>query len=86
MQHVRDDWEAGWIICARVNVRLSTLAGLRAMGNMGQVAPALVELEAEGMVERRKGPGGFMQWRRVQPVQNPYEFKGVARWPTAMRH
>ena len=64
MQHVRDQWETGWAICARVDRRLSETAGLRASGNMGQVVAMLRELEAEGMVERRKGPLGFMQWRR----------------------
>ena len=64
MQHVRDQWETGWIITARVNVRLSKIGGLRAMGTNGQVVAMLIELEAEGMVERRKGPMGFVQWRR----------------------
>lgn len=64
MQHVRDQWETTWAIAARVNARLSSIAGLRAMGTNGQVVAMLIELEAEGMVERRKGPMGFMQWRR----------------------
>lgn len=64
MQHVRDQWETGWTITARVNARLSSIAGLRAMGTNGQVVAMLIELEAEGMVERRKGPMGFVQWRR----------------------
>ena len=63
---MRDQWEAGWIITARVNVRLSETAGLRAMGTNGQVVAMLIELESEGMVERRKGPMGFVQWRRAQ--------------------
>ena len=66
MQHVRDQWETGWTITARVNARLSSIAGLRAMGNAGQVICKLMELEAEGMVERRKGPLGFVEWRRAQ--------------------
>lgn len=66
MQHVRGQWETGWRIAARVDRRLSEIGGLRARGNMGQVVRALVELEAEGMVERRKGPLGFVEWRRTQ--------------------
>lgn len=64
LQHVREEWETGWVIAARVDVRLSEAAGLRAMGNMGQVVAMLRELEEEGMVERRKGPLGFVEWRR----------------------
>ena len=64
MQHVRDQWETTWAIATRVDRRLSKHAGLRAMGTNGQVVAMLVELEAEGMVERRKGPMGFVQWRR----------------------
>ena len=64
MQHVRDQWETGWRIAARVDRRLSEAAGLRARGNMGKVVAMLIELEAEGMVERRKGPLGFVEWRR----------------------
>lgn len=64
MQHVRDEWETGWAIAARVDARLSEAAGLRAMGNMGQVVAMLRELEEEGEVERRKGPLGFVEWRR----------------------
>lgn len=64
LQHVRDQWETGWRIAARVDRRLSETAGLRAMGNAGQVICKLMELEAEGMVERRKGPLGFVEWRR----------------------
>ena len=45
LQHVRDEWETGWHIAARVDRRLSKIAGLRAMGNMGQVVAMLRELE-----------------------------------------
>ena len=64
MQHLRDEWETTWAITARVDRRLSETAGLRAMGNAGQVICMLKELEAEGMVERRRGPLGFIEWRR----------------------
>ena len=66
MQHVRDEWETGWAIAARVDARLSESAGLRAMGSMGQVVAMLRELEEEGEVERRRGPLGFVEWRRAQ--------------------
>lgn len=66
LQHVRDDWETGWRITARVNRRLSETAGLRVMGTSGQIVAMLLELEAEGAVEKRKGPMGFMEWRRAQ--------------------
>lgn len=68
LQHVRAQWETGWIIVSRVNLSLSEIAGHRVMGTSGQVFRALREAECEGEVEKRKGPFGFVQWRRTAQV------------------
>ena len=78
MQHVREEWETGWAIAARVDARLSEVAGLRAMGNMGQVVAMLRELEEEGEVERRKGPLGFVEWRRKPRNRLMEEMEAIA--------
>ena len=60
------EWATGWEINGRVVSALRDMDALLSSETMTKTVRALKELEETGYVERRKGPGGFVEWRLAQ--------------------